>query len=126
MPAKTKNFCFLHFVNFLFFAKNSGAKNKKMKDQIFNYFQFSLKFLEFFEKNPLFWGFFLRKFHFFAEILVIFLKFGICGVISRNISAEIFFRFFLFFVRKKPNFFLFFAKNQNAKKMATISLIYSG
>ena len=36
---KQRIFVFLHFVNFLFFAKNSGAKNKKRKfDQNFEFF----------------------------------------------------------------------------------------
>ena len=32
LSAKTKNFCFLLFINFLFFCKKLGAKNKKNVD----------------------------------------------------------------------------------------------
>ena len=128
MATKIKKNSLLHFINFLFFAKNSGAKNKKRKfDQIFVFFKTFSKF---------FWIFlnFLRKIYF-------------CGLILRNSkkigqnleffeNSSIFgwhfefvvllvgiwvLNFFLFFVHKKFNFF-FFAKNQNAKNMPTIFL----
>ena len=31
LPTKTKNFCFLLFINFLIFCKKLGTKNKKLK-----------------------------------------------------------------------------------------------
>ena len=43
LPTKTKNFCFLVFINFLFFAKYLEAKNKKLKfDQIIALFSIFL------------------------------------------------------------------------------------
>ena len=105
---KTKNWNFIKFLNFIkkfwemwdFFEKFQGNWPK------IGLFQ---KFLDLFENFPLFccqWFFF---------------KFLICCVNSRNLNmiAEIFFRFSLFFVRKKPQFFFVFRKKSKCKKNGT-------
>ena len=127
---KKKKNCFLPFINFLFFPKNSGAKKQKIEISsnswfFFNFPKFFLKFLEFFKRKINFLGFFEKFqenrpkfgiFSFFTDILVIlFKKIWICIIISRNKSTE-FFCFFLFFVRKKHQFFFVFCKKSIYKK----------
>ena len=130
-PTKTKNFCFLPFIDFLFFAKNSGAKKQKIEiDHIFEFFSifpnFFWNFWNFFKEKSIYRDFFEKFqenrpkfgiFSFSTDILVIlFKKIWICIIIRRNKSAEIFYVFFVFCLQKTPIFFCFLQKIKIQKK----------
>ena len=108
-------------------------KNKKSKfDQILEFClifpNIFRNFLIFLKKNG-FLGFFKRNFkkisqnfEFFIFYRFYFKRFEFVSLLVGIKMLKYFFAFFCFLFAKNANFFLFFAKNQYTKKMATIIL----